>query len=367
MAVSSGYGRPDYPGRRCRFQALAQASGEVDGWLITRPANVRWLTGLDSSNAAVLLTGDRVVLATDSRYRQQAAQTGPEVELLIERDVAAALLGWAQEAGLRRLAFESDDVSVGMAARWQEQVSLELRGLDSPVQTLREIKEVVEIDLLRRCGQIASEALQSVESTVEVGMTEIVVARRLELAMGQRGADDRAFETIVASGPNSAIPHHRPSQRAIEAGDLLTIDFGAKVDGYRSDCTRTYIVGADPQHWQWEVFDAVERAAAAGRAALRAGAAYADVDRAARAVVEAGGFGENFIHGLGHGVGLEIHEAPLLAARSVGRLALGVVVTVEPGIYLPGRGGVRIEDTCLVTEDGALELTSVPREFRRLG
>ncbi|MEI8082212.1 MAG: M24 family metallopeptidase, partial [Actinomycetes bacterium] len=229
------------------------------------------------------------------------------------------------------------------------------------------VKDTVEIDLLTRAGRAASQALISVLPTIGVGMSELQVARAVESAMAQFGADDRAFDTVVASGPNSAVPHHRPTPRSILAGDLLKIDFGARVGEYLSDCTRTYVVGADPEPWQREIFAVVQDAAAAGRAMLRPGVGYAEVDSAAREPIEAAGFGEYFTHGLGHGVGLEIHEAPLLAARSVGTLAAGVVVTVEPGIYLPGRGGVRIEDTCLVTEYGAVELTSVPREFRRLG
>ena len=181
--------------------------------------------------------------------------------------------------------------------------------------------------------------------------------------MVELGAESLAFPTIVATGPNSAIPHHRPSDREIQRGDLLKIDFGALYQGYHADCTRTFLVGQEPADWQREIFDVVRQAQRAGRHALVPGVEGTDVDAAARSVVVEAGFGEQFPHGLGHGVGLEIHEAPLMGYGSTGRIESGTALTVEPGIYLPGRGGVRIEDTLVVSEGGPELLTTTPKDL----
>lgn len=360
--------RPDYFARRERVLDVLGLVAGTSTMLVTNRANITWLTGFTGSNGAVLLAGERTVLATDGRYRDQAAEQSPHAEIVISRTPSLALLECAAIAERFTCAYESDEVSVDQFGHWQR-LAPEFRFLatTSLIAQLRIIKDDGEISVLSEACRISTEALAEVASAIRPGDTEIAIARALEAAMGSARAGDRAFPTIVATGPNSAIPHHEVTSRAVAAGDLLKIDFGARVEGYHADCTRTFVVGADPQPWQSEIHELVAQAAAAGRAALRPGATYADVDAAAREVIVRAGYGDRFTHGLGHGVGLEIHEAPLFAATSAGTLAAGVVATVEPGVYLPGRGGVRIEDTCLVTDAGAVPLTSAPRELLRLG
>jgi Xaa-Pro aminopeptidase len=231
------------------------------------------------------------------------------------------------------------------------------------VEALRMVKDEVELAALRQAAAIADAALTDVIDGLVLGRTERHVARELERRMLESGAEAAAFETIVATGPNSAIPHHRPTDRRILQGDLLKIDFGARFDGYHSDMTRTFVVGANPADWQVEIYDLVFAAQRAGRQALAPGAEVTAVDAAARNVITEAGHGEHFGHGLGHGVGLQIHEAPLIAATGAGILHAGCPVTVEPGVYLPGRGGVRIEDTLVVGADGPDLLTLSTKEL----
>ncbi|MGB2969614.1 MAG: Xaa-Pro peptidase family protein [Candidatus Nanopelagicales bacterium] len=359
---------PDFTSRRARAFTRLGAGTDYQALLVTDGPGVAWLTGFSGSNGSVLLTGAQSWLATDGRYREQAAAQSPGVELLIDRRTDVALLTKARELGVAAVAVASDYVTLAMMNSWR-QASVQLAhvvAIAPVVDALRVVKDAREIETLREACRISTVALTTLVDEVRVGMTELSLARRLEQLMGQAGADDRAFPTIVATGSNSAIPHHEPTDRAVASGDLLKIDFGARVAGYHADCTRTFVVGADPQDWQLEIHGVVARAAAAGRTALQPGAEVAAVDAVARGVIAEAGYAEQFSHGLGHGVGLQIHEAPLFAAASVGTLAEGVVATIEPGIYLAGRGGVRIEDTCLVADGGPVPLTTASRELIRL-
>lgn len=337
---------------------------DVEAALVTNLVNVRYLTGFTGSNAALLVTDAHAVLATDGRYTTQAAAQAPDVELLVQRECAMALVALAAQNRVRRLAFEEHHVTVEMHRTLQAlEDAPELVVLGRAVEALRMVKDDAEMALLREACAIGDRALAETLGTIAPGQTERDVARRLEAGMLELGADGVAFDTIVATGPNSAIPHHRPTTREIERGDLLKIDFGALYQGYHADCTRTVVVGAEPADWQREVYEVVRRAHRAGQQALVPGADVRQVDAAARQVVADAGFGGQFTHGLGHGVGLEIHEAPLLGATSSGRLLARTPVTVEPGVYLPGRGGVRIEDT-LVVGDGEPELlTTTPKDL----
>ncbi|HEY1345891.1 MAG TPA: Xaa-Pro peptidase family protein [Streptosporangiaceae bacterium] len=328
-------------------QRIAEAG--VDAALITSPANVRYLSGLVSSNAALLLPADGLaVLGTDSRYAETAERDCPEVELVIERQIEPALARLAAARGCRTLAFEAQEMTV---ERYSELSALDggpqLVPSGRVVEQLRTVKDEAEIALLARACAITCDAFAGVLSSIVPGRSERELAVLLERAMIDRGAEAVAFGTIVASGPNGAIPHHSPGERAFAAGDLITIDCGARYGGYHSDMTRTVALG-EPAGWQREIYEVVATAQLAGVAAAIPGADVADVDGTARDIIEAADHGGHFRHGLGHGVGLEVHEAPIIGYGRTGRLVDRVPVTIEPGIYLPGQGGVRIEDTLVV-------------------
>jgi Xaa-Pro aminopeptidase len=309
--------------------------------------------------------GDRgAVLCTDGRYLTQAQDEAPGLELLDERECPPALTVRAGQDGIRRLAFEAHDVSVEAHAELRVlDGAPELVPLGHAVEELRTVKDDGELALLREACAIGDRALGETLDRTAPGQTEREVAQRLEACMVELGAEGVAFETIVATGPNSAIPHHSPTDREILRGDLLKIDFGARYGGYHADCTRTVVVGGAAADWQREIHDVVRRAQRAGRHALAVGADLRAVDAAARDVVVEAGYGDAFPHGLGHGVGLEIHEAPMLGVRATGRLAGRTPVTVEPGVYLPGRGGVRIEDTLVVGEGTPELLTTTSKDL----
>ncbi|MGH8869289.1 MAG: M24 family metallopeptidase [Actinomycetes bacterium] len=353
--------------RRDRLRSLLTES-QAEAALVTRMVNVRYLTGFTGSNAALLLTLEATVLATDGRYETQAAAQAPDTERVIRRDCAAALVERAAAQHVEHLAFEAHDVTVALHRSLTDTAgTMAMVDLGRAVEGLREVKDDAELALLTEACAISDRALADVMLQVRPGRTERDVAIELEAAMRAHGADGPAFETIVASGPNSAVPHHRPTDREIEQGDLLKIDFGACRGGYHADETRTFVVGAPPADWQREVYDLVARAQQAGRAALGPGVDVRDVDQAARAVIEDAGHAEHFPHGLGHGVGLEIHESPMIGHTATGRLAAGTPVTIEPGVYLPGRGGVRIEDTLVVRDGEPGLLTTTARELLVLG
>jgi Xaa-Pro aminopeptidase len=339
--------------------------------LVTDLVNVRYLSGFNGSNGALLIYADddsRSRLATDGRYRTQAAQQAPDLQLSIERACGPHLVGRAAAHGVDRLGFESHVVTVDGYDALQKAAGgmerMELVRASGTVEALRQVKDAGEIALLRLACEAADAALADLvdRAALRPGRTERQVARELEGLMLDHGADAIAFETIVAAGPNSAIPHHRPTDATLAAGAFVKIDFGAVVGGYRSDMTRTFILGPAAQ-WQLEVYELVATAQRAGREALRAGASLSDVDAASRRIIADAGHGDHFGHGLGHGVGLEIHEAPGIHSAAVGTLLAGSAVTVEPGVYLPDRGGVRIEDTLVVGPECPELLTRFPKEL----
>ncbi len=349
------------------------AAAELDAILVTDLVNVRYLSGFTGSNAALLVRVDQdtPVLATDGRYVTQAAAQAPDAELVIERAVGAHLAARAAADGVRRLGFESHVVTVDGFGLLERAVGdaggVEFVRAAGMVERLREVKDAGEVAILRLACEAADAALHDLVTRggLRPGRTEKQVGRELESLMLDHGADGVSFETIVAAGPNSAIPHHRPTDAVLADGDFVKIDFGALVAGYHSDMTRTFVLGRAAQ-WQRDLYALVASSQAAGRNALAAGAALRDVDAASRQVIADAGFAENFGHGLGHGVGLQIHEAPGIGASAVGTLLAGAAVTVEPGVYLPGRGGVRIEDTLVVGSESAPTpelLTRFPKEL----
>ena len=349
--------------RRGKLGVLVADRG-YDAVLVTRLVNVRYLTGLASSNAALLVRADgTALLATDARYAGTAAKISPDLETLVERAVALRLTGLAAESGIGRLAYEAHDVTVERHAELTTvSEGIELIPFGHGVEELRKVKDEDEIATLARACAITDQAFADVLSSIKVGVTEREIAIALERRMVDLGADKPAFDSIVASGPNGAIPHHEPGGRQFETGDLVTMDFGALYGGYHADMTRTVAVG-HVAHWQKEVYDLVQAAQQAGIDAAVPGADTKDVDAAARDLIVAAGHGDDFPHGLGHGVGLEIHEAPLLGYDKTGRLVDRVPITAEPGVYLAGRGGVRIEDTLVVRTAGPEILTKTTKEL----
>jgi Xaa-Pro aminopeptidase len=342
---------PQHAARRDRAQHKIAELG-ADAALITSLPNVRYLTGMVSSNAVLLLpAAGPAVLATDSRYAEAAARDCPELELVVERVLEPALARLAVARGLGTVAFEAQEMTV---ERHAQLAALDggpaLVTLGRMIEEIRMVKDEAEIELLARACAITSEAFSALLPEVVPGRTEREFAILLERAMIDLGAEALAFDTIVASGPNGAIPHHHPGGRAFAAGDLITVDCGARYGGYHADMTRTVALG-EPAAWQREIYELVAAAQRAGVVAATAGADVRAVDASARDMIAAAGHGEHFGHGLGHGVGLEVHEAPTIGYGRTGTLVDRVPVTVEPGIYLPGRGGVRIEDTLVVRAD----------------
>lgn len=352
--------------RRDRLrQRLAEA--ELDAILVSDLVNVRYLSGFTGSNAALLVLADdeTPVLATDGRYRTQAAHQAPDAEVVIERACGPHLAGRAAAAGVRKLGFESHVVTVDAFTALSKAAgeTCELVRAAGMVEKLREVKDAGEVALLRLACEAADAALKDLVEGggLRVGRTEKEVRNELEALMLTHGADGASFETIVATGANSAVPHHRPTDAVLAAGDFVKIDFGALVAGYHSDMTRTFVL-APIADWQRDIYTLVADSQRAGREALAPGVALKDVDGASRQVIADAGYADNFGHGLGHGVGLQIHEAPGINASAAGTLLAGSAVTVEPGVYLPDRGGVRIEDTLVVAQRPEL-LTRFPREL----
>jgi Xaa-Pro aminopeptidase len=356
---------PEQHARRRARLAERLGDGGFDAALITRLANVRYLSGFTGSNGALLVTPDAAALATDGRYEEQSAAEAPDVERVIDRNTVPALAALAAARGLRRVAIETHDVTLDLREELAAAApALDLTSLGAAVEELRAVKDADEVALIGECCAIADAALAGLLDSLRPGRAEREIAADLEGRMRALGADGPSFGTIVASGPNSAIPHHHPTDRELAAGELLKLDFGALRAGYHSDMTRTVVLGPAAD-WQRELYALVDAAAAAGRAAVSDGATAPDVDSAARSVIEQAGQGERFMHGLGHGVGLDVQERPWLGQSSDDELAAGMVLTVEPGVYLPGRGGVRIEDILVVPSAGAEArvLTGTTREL----
>jgi Xaa-Pro aminopeptidase len=347
-----------------RRQQLSESLPDgIDALLVCAAENIRYLTGFTGSNGSLLIgrAGD-ATLATDGRYSIQAAEQAPDVECIEARAVGPALVARAVAGGQVSVGFEPDAVTLALHDRLSAAAEGgKLVRTEQLVERLRAVKDAAEIDALRVACQITDVAFEQVVLKAQVGVSERDLAFALTTAMRQLGAEADAFDPIVAFGPHSAIPHHPPSDRALATGDFVKTDFGARYAGYHADLTRTVVVGT-PAGWQRDLHAAVRAVQAGGRAAATAGASPSNLDRDAHTGIEAAGF--RMAHGLGHGVGLQIHEDPFLTPASpAGPLAAGMVLTIEPGGYIEGSGGVRIEDT-LVIRDGEPELlTNSPREL----
>jgi len=356
----------DVAGRLARLRELLEGAG-CEVLLVTRQENVRYLTGFSGSAGMLLVSGDRALLVTDGRYRDQSIEQtrGARAEVEIEvrplpgqLDVLASAVHDSSRVGLEA-ASVTWSLQQRLATLFDRSSVVATRGL---VERLRSVKDTGEIARIEAACDVADVAIAQVKPMLAEGCTEAQFATELEAEMRRRGSSGASFETIVASGPRSALPHARPGDRVIEPGELVVVDFGATVDGYRSDMTRTLCVGA-PDAALARLVDAVFAAQRAGLRAVTAGTTGGEVDRACRESLDESGYGEAFLHSTGHGVGLEIHESPTVAKDSADILGAGTVVTVEPGAYLAGIGGARIEDTVLVGASGSRLLTKSTKDY----
>ncbi len=336
----------------------------VSGMLVTAPENVRWLSSFSSpDDGAVLMTLDVALLLTDGRYTAQAAE---ESSLPVE--IAASSQGLRELAGSlageHRLGVESEHVSLKAFSDLQSRLKGGCVGLDDVIAPLRLVKDAAEIAALREAARITDLAYQEALAVMKPGVSEVEVALAMERVMRINGAEV-GFDIIVASGKRGAMPHGIASQKRIEAGDLVTLDFGAAYQGYHADMTRTVAIGAVGAE-ERRMFDAVLESQKAAVAAVAPGKRGSDVDAVARDILAKHGLAEGFVHSLGHGTGLRIHEGPRLSAKSNDVLAPGMIVTIEPGVYYPGFTGLRIEDLVLVTDGGHEVLSHSPKEFHSL-
>jgi len=336
----------------------------LDALIVTSLQDIRYLSGFSGSTALVLIRHDNAYIFLDFRYLTQAKEevVGFEVKS-VTSPAWNALTDCAKEGEVKRLGFVPSELSFEQYGKLEEKrKGMELVPTVSPIGPLRMIKDLGEVEAIRRSCRLVSQNLEEIRSLVRPGMREIEIAALFEYSLKMNGADGPGFETIVASGPRSAMPHAHPSQREVKSGDFLKMDGGSQWHGYHSDMTRTWVLGsATPQ--QKQIFQVVLEAHDQAVSAVRPGMLAEELDGVTRRVIEEAGYGAYFGHGTGHGVGLSVHEEPRIGKDSRTPLAEGMVFTIEPGIYLPGVGGVRIEDTVFLTEDGAEVLTTASREM----
>lgn len=344
---------------RLRQQILKEG---IDAYVVTRPENGRYMSGFTGGEATLYITLERACLLTDFRYIEQAKAQAPDFEIIkTGLDHFATLAEIGQQA--RRVGFEGDFVTFQGYGKLKEAfLQAELLSLPELISHLRSVKDRTEIELIRKAVKIADDAFANVLKTIDIGQTEEEIGLNLEYSMRRAGASGGSFDFIIASGVRSALPHGTASSKKIQPGEFLTMDFGAIYHGYCSDITRTVFLG-EPEERHREVYELVLAAQLAGIKEVAPGRKGKEVDAAARKIIAEAGYGDYFGHGLGHSVGLAIHEGPNFNMREERLLEPGMVITVEPGIYIPNWGGVRIEDIVLVTETGCEVLTQAPKEF----
>jgi Xaa-Pro aminopeptidase len=355
--------RPPTANRISRLRALLRRSG-AEAFLILDLKNIRYLTGFSGSDGALLVGPGRPVLLVDGRYTTQAGEQAPGARVILYREKTSGIAeALSAVGGIEQVGFEPAVMTVELLSALRGKMKkVRWKPLQAELGAIRAVKDHGEIELIGRAIRIAAAALRSTLQRVRPGVCERDIALELEYAMRQGGAETPSFDTIVASGPNSALPHARPGARKIRKGDFVVIDYGAVYCGYRSDETCTVAVGRGRRRHE-KIYAVVKEAHDRALEAVRPGVACRDVDGAARDVIEKAGYGPCFPHGTGHGVGLDVHEAPRISALSGSILEEGMVVTIEPGIYLPGFGGVRIEDMVLVEKGGARVLTKFSKEL----
>lgn len=347
---------------RISFLRKKMEEESLDAIMVNTFINWQYLTGFTGDSGSVLITGDDAIIFTDSRYTEQAEKESPGFTVIKtgRDDVFKETLS---RLGVKRLGFEKDRVTYSAWERMKDRFAdVELTGYSGWVEEIRAVKTGEEIELISRAQEIADEAFELVTRLVRIGVSEIDLALELEFTMRKLGAESLSFPIIAVSGERSSLPHGSPTRKEIADGDFLTLDFGARYQGYCSDETRTFIVG-NPSDKHLEVYKVVLEAQLNALDKVAPGIQAKEVDLAGRKVIEDAGYGEYFGHAIGHGVGLNVHERPGVGSRSENILEPGMVITVEPGIYIPGFGGVRIEDLVLVTESGKRILSSSPKDL----
>ncbi|MFC4769137.1 M24 family metallopeptidase [Effusibacillus consociatus] len=335
------------------------AQQPCDGMLIVKPENRRYISGFTGSAGYLLITGKDAILITDFRYTEQAQEQAPHFEVVKHGSSAhETILAHLNRLGIKRLGFEKDYLTYAIYSTFQEKFApIELVPLEGIVEKLRAVKDEHEIAIIRKAAEIADAAFSHITGFLKPGITELDVAVELEFFMRKLGAKSSSFDIIVASGARSSLPHGVATDKVLEKGDFVKLDFGALYQGYCSDITRTVVLG-EPSDKQREIYNIVAEAQLYALEHLKAGMTGKEADALAREIIKNKGYGDHFGHGLGHGIGLYIHEEPRLSSLSNDVLEPGMVVTVEPGIYVAGFGGVRIEDDVVITESGIEILTS---------
>jgi len=352
-----------------RLQKLREGFADkgIDAILISQPENRRYLSGFDGSSGYLLITKQNAVLATDFRYIEQAERQSPDYEIF---QIKGAIADWFPQlmagAKLSRLGVESRHITLSLYLQLSDilnrrQSQLRFVPVDGLVESLRVIKEPEEIDLITKAVAITDAAVEYIENIIDIGMTEKKIAWEIEKFIREKSGQPVSFDIIVASGPNSALPHTKPSSRAVQSGEPIIIDMGARIGGYSSDLSRTICLGTPDQTFN-KIYGTVLKAQMAAIDGIEEGMTGDEADKTARAVIEQAGYGESFGHSLGHGIGLAIHEPPRLGPNSEDKLASGMVFTIEPGIYLSGWGGVRIEDTTIM-DDGKVRVMSKAKKL----
>ncbi len=333
--------------------------------LILTPTARRYLSGFAADDGYILLSGDRKILFADGRYYEEAARKLPDIEVVCLTNARRQLSETLEELGVEKVSVETD-ITVEQVEDLRTMLpGIEIipnRKLSESIREMRAVKSDEELESIKKAQHIAERAFEHILRFIRVGVSEKQIAAELEYAMRKAGSERAAFDTIAVSGTRTSLPHGEPTYKTVAPGEFITMDFGAVVNGYHSDMTRTVAVG-DVGDAARKVYETVLEAQTKALAAVKAGAALSSVDGAARSVIKAAGFGKYFCHSAGHGVGLEIHEKPSVSPRAEGILSAGNVITVEPGIYIPEKFGVRIEDMVFVTADGCENLTSAEKSL----
>lgn len=336
---------------------------ELDALLVTNEFNRRYMTGFTGTAGLALISSDDAVFITDFRYTEQAEKEIEGFRIVQHtKTIIEEVAAQAENMGLQTIGFEKDDLTYGLYELYNAQVKATLKPVSGLVEKLRMVKTEDELVILRQAAKIADEAFTHICTFIKPGVTELEVSNELEFAMRKQGATSSSFSIIVASGLRGALPHGVATDKVIESGDLVTLDFGALYEGYISDITRTVAVG-EPSDKLREIYEVTRAAQELAVKMIKPGMTGIEADAIARDYITAKGYGEAFGHSTGHGIGLEVHEGPGLSFRSEIVLVPNMAVTVEPGIYLPGIGGVRIEDDIIMTEDGNVRLTHSPKEL----